>query len=404
MRVFAACAAVLCLARFVAALRLGDEGITEPAKDFPENCPSEEQTPPAFPYEFGWEMNIGVPHAYFLQQCGKLKSTQSCSLDFAAYYWFSPSHKVVDCEAPKSFLFGMQWEDIGVASYLRNAPLKRWWVPPHKRFYTALPIQSTAESLLQQEASKELDGARALTWDVKSDTGIAILNKHHAGNNGGFLSASMLQRVMEKIGEKCPDTNVMYYRNWAFHHDESDSVPMTIDDGNTTEGQALAANSKAQTLRSVAETQEGLLQTQENSNNTGLAESNETSASDLELRQLERAIVKNNPRGSLLQELLDTNRGMTLQEIQMRVLSRFNCFISVHGGNSELAANFGGQMLVFIQGLAWYDRDETFARLSGLAGSKITRVHDESDLLQHLDTFTTDYCSKCKMTMSDKLS
>merc|ERR1719310_190068 len=70
------------------------------------SCPHKQHTPVPFPYEFGWEVNIGVPHAYYLHKCGKLEGTVSCNISLADYYWFSPNHKIVTCGPVAGFYVG----------------------------------------------------------------------------------------------------------------------------------------------------------------------------------------------------------------------------------------------------------------------------------------------------------
>jgi hypothetical protein len=96
----------------------------------PSQCPKDPQSPPVFIYEFGWEVNIAVPHAYFLYMCGKLASTTSCG-NLSAYYWFSPEHHVLDHCDVKGFVYGMQYEGVRCSEYLQNFPLDQWLPPPH---------------------------------------------------------------------------------------------------------------------------------------------------------------------------------------------------------------------------------------------------------------------------------
>ena len=54
--------------------------------------------PELFEGEFGAELALALPWAYFLQACGVLRSTVSCG-DMSAFYFFSPNHtNVLGCE------------------------------------------------------------------------------------------------------------------------------------------------------------------------------------------------------------------------------------------------------------------------------------------------------------------
>eukprot|EP00929_Paragymnodinium_shiwhaense_P096314 TRINITY_DN5787_c0_g1_i1.p1 TRINITY_DN5787_c0_g1~~TRINITY_DN5787_c0_g1_i1.p1 ORF type:complete len:462 (+),score=116.33 TRINITY_DN5787_c0_g1_i1:124-1509(+) len=384
-------------------------------------CPPKMHTPTKFPYEFGWEVNIGVPHAYYLHKCGKLQGTVSCNITLADYYWFSPVHRVVTCGPVAGFYQGrrMNFEGVGVDPYLRNQPLPYWARPPHKEYYTAMPVQPRNGSAPLPPVLPPGDGMSLpplinpftggdfsrygdmstrtpLKWPNRGVTGIAILNKQHHDweeKEKGFLDAEVLQRVLVELKNKCPTTEVMYYRNWAFVHDEAGTIAEgTVDSKGLTEAQALASHPKMATLKSVAEANSGPSDAAFK-NVPGLAEE----AGNKSARLSDEAVSSLNHNARAFEHHVANNQAMSIAQVQMRVLSRFNCFIGVHGGNTELAVNFGGKMLLFLHGLPWYDTPATLARLHGIAGSKITVARSYDEIFQKLPELIVDGCSQCPL-------
>eukprot|EP00927_Polykrikos_kofoidii_P053879 TRINITY_DN48403_c0_g1_i1.p1 TRINITY_DN48403_c0_g1~~TRINITY_DN48403_c0_g1_i1.p1 ORF type:complete len:365 (+),score=40.77 TRINITY_DN48403_c0_g1_i1:172-1266(+) len=318
----------------------------EPPSEEVADCPESPETPSPFPYEFGWEINIAVPHAYHLHRCNKLLSTSSCDQDLSVYYWFSPNHTVVNCGKTAAFLYGMSYEGIGVTQYLANVALPRWTPVPHKSFFSSKPVVSERGSGYSlQEGS-----VQSLLWPNKGSRGIAILNKQHFGGtqkNGGFISAPVLKKLLSLLDDACSDTDVMYYRNWAFDRDEGGTDKEgSIDSHGITEAQALASNQRVTTM----------------------------------------------------QNLSSLNPELDARETQMRALSRFSCFIAVHGGNSELAANFGGKMVLYIRSIPWYDKPWTMSRLVGIAGSNILPVRSDTQLVHAVQLLAKDQCESCSLS------
>jgi len=292
----------------------------------PKQCPEKPVDQPPFIFEFGWEINIAVPHAYFLFRCGKLQSTKSCNADFSAYYWFSPNHTVVECGPLAGFVTDDKFEGIRCGDYLSDMPVPQWYPPPHAAFYRQ----------------------RSITWPGQKQTGILLLNKNNHGGlqmNGGFIDGPTLSRVMEAFHQQCPDTEIMYYRDWQF---------------------------KDLDLSWERETDNGALN------------------SDLEAKALAK-----NPNARRIQDLPAQSEDP--REAQMLVWSRFSCFLTVHGGNTELASNFGGRMLTYIRGIDWYNNEMTQKRLTGLAETSIKRVSDDDELLNGLSFLTEGGCGQCSM-------
>eukprot|EP00927_Polykrikos_kofoidii_P030264 TRINITY_DN26068_c0_g1_i1.p1 TRINITY_DN26068_c0_g1~~TRINITY_DN26068_c0_g1_i1.p1 ORF type:complete len:453 (+),score=77.30 TRINITY_DN26068_c0_g1_i1:29-1387(+) len=322
--------------------------IQQTPADLPVGCPLETQAPPAFPYEFGWEINIAVPHAYFLFVCGKLERTRSCDQDLSAYYWFSPQHTVEACGPVRGFRNGMTYEGLGVWEYLSNQRLPTWRPVPHKEHYAKMLVTSELSSLVSEKLPSGRVETRLL-WRNKGSLGIAILNKQHFGGqqvDGGFISASVLQALLQKLAADCPVTDVMYYRNWAFGRDEENSqAEGSVNSGSLTEEEVLRGHPRLVTFRNISE----------------------------------------------------SNPHLQIRETQMRVLSRFSCFIAVHGGNSDLASNFGGQMVLYIRGIDWFDSPATLARLAGISGAHIIPVRSDDQVIAAMSHFTHDQCSSCSL-------
>jgi hypothetical protein len=288
-------------------------------------CPTEHVDLPAWMYEFGWEINIAVPHAYFLFKCGKLSSTKSCNSNLSAYYWFSPKHTVVNCQLA-GFQYGDYFDGIGCTEYLNNEHLPQWYPPPHAAFY-------------RQKVGN---------WPGARRTGILLLNKNNHGgsqSNGGFINGITLSRVMAAMRQQCPETEVLYYRDWQFQEHD-------------------------------------------------LAWERETDNSQLNA-SLEAEALSQNPNAHAVRDLPSFSADS--REAQMLTWSRFTCFLTVHGGNTDLASNFGGRMLVYIRGIDWYDVPATQARLSGLAKTSMQRVRSDDELLQSLPFLTKDHCRQCAM-------
>lgn len=398
------------------------------------SCPHKMHAPIPFPYEFGWELNIGVPHAYYLHKCGKLSHTVSCNISLAAYYWFSPSHRIVTCGPVAGFYVGrgMKFEGVGVDEYLRNRPMPFWVRPPHKEFYTSMPVSprntsspepcddvpELGSSLLQQIAAGTAplrnpftgtdfgkyaipSNYQPLKWPNRSRTGIAILNKQHHDweeKEKGFLDADMLKKVLLHFKEACPNTEMLYYRNWAFVHDEAGTIDEgTVDSKGLTEAEALSASKKVTSLKSISDTNAPGTTKEPAfpSASVGLMEEATQTATRLHLSDEDATSL--NARATSFEKHVENNDGLSIAEVQMRVLSRFNCFLGVHGGNTELAVNFGGKMLLFLHGLPWYDKPETLARLHGIAGTKITVVRTYNDIFQRLPELTADGCNACPL-------
>lgn len=393
-------------------------------------CPHKMHTPIPFPYEFGWELNIGVPHAYYLHKCGKLTGTVSCNISLADYYWFSPNHKIVTCGPVAGFYVGkgMKYEGVGVDEYLRNKPLPYWERPPHKEYYTSMPVTlragetqtDAAASLAEAEAAANKDKPLPLVnpftgtdfskyggpstrvplnWNNRAQTGIAILNKQHHDweeKEKGYFTAEVLKDILVHLKRACPNTEVMYYRNWAFVHDEAGtSEEGTVDSAGMTEAQALAAHHKLVTLKSVSEANSGAEKPPAAafSGVSGLLDEAANFTTQSVLGDKQASKLNSNARA--FEHHVENNQGMSISEVQMRVLSRFNCFIGVHGGNTELAVNFGGNMLLFLKGLPWYDTPQTLARLHGIAGAKITVARSHNEIFEKLPEMLEDQCSKC---------
>eukprot|EP00929_Paragymnodinium_shiwhaense_P096315 TRINITY_DN5787_c0_g2_i1.p1 TRINITY_DN5787_c0_g2~~TRINITY_DN5787_c0_g2_i1.p1 ORF type:complete len:443 (+),score=105.42 TRINITY_DN5787_c0_g2_i1:134-1462(+) len=387
------------------------------------SCPHKMHAPIPFPYEFGWEVNIGVPHAYYLHKCGKLLHTVSCNISLAAYYWFSPSHRIVTCGPVAAFYAArnMKFEGVGVDDYLRNRPMPFWVRPPHKEFYTSMPVSLRNATAKPCDAPPLLSLAEArkmplrnpftgedfsryalptnympLKWPSRGHTGIAILNKQHHDweeKEKGFLDADILRQLLMHFKQACPNTELMYYRNWAFVHDEAGTIAEgTVDSKDLTESDALSSNAKVVSLKNIAERNTGSTQAAFH-NVPGLLQEASQSSSALS----EAEVASLNSRATSIETHAERNEGMSIAEVQMRVLSRFNCFIGVHGGNTELAVNFGGKMLLFLHGLPWYDKPETLARLHGIAGTKLTVVRNYQELMARLPELAQEGCSKCPL-------
>jgi hypothetical protein len=103
-----------------------------------------------------------------------------------------------------------------------------------------------------------------------------------------------------------------------------------------------------------------------------------------------------NSNTRMIEDIIEDSPAMSAQEVQMRVMSRFNCFLSVHGGNSELAVNFGGKMILYIEDMNWYDQQHTRDRLHGIAGTDIKKVKNSADLMEALPHLTADACGRCQ--------
>jgi len=304
-----------------------------------------------FKIEFGYEVNVAVPHAYFLFRCGKLLSTSSCGGEgMHSLYWFSPKHNPAKmCQRGGGFKDRARYEGVITMEEVREGhELAQWSPAPHKLHYRA---QQTP-------------------FVFKYPRSIYIINKHHElnqhykrrmGNNDpvSFFSPSYLRELLTNIQAHCPDTGVVYYNNFEFTAPEDD-LP-----GSKVVPIEYNGESDTDVVKSFAFT---------------------TTVEDV-FRQY---------AGARLQAATPP---YTLNTLQMQAMSHHNCFLGVQGGDQAFAANFGGHHLVLDRKKGQAEPDGFYhGTLPKLAGGSFDRITSyELYTAAAMRQFFYSGCSLCKV-------
>lgn len=88
----------------------------------------------AFDGEFGWEMLVGLPYAYFLHQCGKLEASVGCG-PVSPFYFFSKNHTDdLECSRTNSRRPQRSWV-YSKKKQVGGHPSPLWALPPLKAHY-----------------------------------------------------------------------------------------------------------------------------------------------------------------------------------------------------------------------------------------------------------------------------
>lgn len=317
-----------------------------------DKCPVAMVDLDPFKIEFGYEVNVAVPHAYFLYRCGKLLSTASCGgAAMHALYWFSPEHKEAKmCQRGGGFKDKARYDGVITMQEVREGyELAQWSPPPHKQHY------------LRQETP----------FVFKHPRSIYIINKHHQlnmhykkqhGNNDPvtFFSPAYLRELLTNIEKHCPDTGVVYYNNFEFTAPEDDlpgSSVVPIENANgESDTDVVKQFAFAQTVEDVYRQYAG--------------------------DRLESAIPP-----------------YALNALQMQAMSHHNCFLGVQGGDQAFAANFGGHHLVLDRKKGQAEPDGFYqGTLPKLAGGSFDRI-TSYDLYTAaaMRKFFYSGCSLCKV-------
>lgn len=190
---------------------------------------------------------------------------------------------------------------------------------------------------------------KTLSWQPKS-TSIYIINKYHARHHLNsapttFFSIELLEKMLGHIQQACPTTGVVYYRNWEFTG--------KLDD--------LPGSKVLPLLRKDKKT-------------------------DNEVVERHGAVT--------VESLADS---ADVNDLQMRIMARHSCFLSVQGGDQAFAASFGGMHIVLDK--TELDHAEPDAFYSGmlprLAGGSFRRVRTDLAFLEAMDVLLTRECQQC---------
>jgi hypothetical protein len=240
-------------------------------------------------YEFGWEVGVMVPHAYASVMDGSVNITRSCG-DLSALYWFSPHHENLPCLRNQAMF--KRWHGITRQMYMSNmsdSEIPKWLPPPHKDHYSKMPV---LPNLFQPNAKRSIMVVNkfAIEWG------------HQPIN---FFSKEMLDWMSTSIRDKCPGTQMVYQRNRLLNKDPS---------AWSTELDSLG---------------------------------------DFELlRGHEHVVNMEDVIHKSTTSLIKTHN-LSFNEIQMRAMSKHQCFASVQGGFMTLVAQFGA---IGAQGLTLFMR------------------------------------------------
>jgi len=325
-------------------------------------CPSSPVHLETFEAEFGWETMIAVPHAYWLHHTcgGKLASTQSCG-DTRAWYWFSPKHfNHMDCLVRKGIIQlhpPHEWHGVSKFTVLMGLSTPMWTPPPHKAYYS-------------QKSS--------IAWPRRrSDSpSIMILNKFHAPDT---FKAPFLHLVLSTIHELCPETEVLYHRDFSVLHSD------TRRDLKNSIG-SLEAEIVMQTKNPLFP--KYLRQHDEALNSTGW-----------DWEWIEQYPFVQGSREAFNRNKLESGE---YNDFLMGAMSHHNCFVSLQGGLQASSAWFGGKQVVrnidnsqeimfnFYEGGA-----PTFAG----GQFSVVREKDEAHYIHSLkDQLLRDQCKACSLS------
>ena len=314
-------------------------------------CPSSPVHLEMFEAEFGWETFVAVPHAYWLHHTcgGKLASTQSCG-DTRAWYWFSPKHfNHMDCLTRKGFSNlhpPHEWRGISKYTVLMGFPTPMWTPPPHKAYYS-------------QKSS--------IAWPRRrSDSpSIMILNKFHATDT---FKAPFLHLVLSTIQELCPETEVLYHRDFS----ESIGFPeseIPIQTMNLSFQKDMRLHGK--TL-----------------NSTGW-----------DWEWIEQYPFVQGSREAFKRNILESGE---YNDFLMGAMSHHNCFVSLQGGLQASSAWFGGKQVVrnidYSQEIR-YNFYEGGAPTFAGGQFSVVREKDEAHYIHSLkDQLLRDQCKACSLS------
>eukprot|EP00930_Biecheleria_cincta_P016773 TRINITY_DN1352_c0_g1_i1.p1 TRINITY_DN1352_c0_g1~~TRINITY_DN1352_c0_g1_i1.p1 ORF type:complete len:397 (+),score=38.70 TRINITY_DN1352_c0_g1_i1:129-1319(+) len=330
-------------------------------------CPESPVDLDMFGAEFGWETMAAVPYAYWLHHtCGKLASTQSCG-HMSAWYWFSPRHtNNIGChrevwlklEPPNNNSF----HGVGKLAVLSGATPANWEPPPHKEHYRLSTIN----------------------WPRLHPKGLSImiLNnfRYMVRGRDGFpdfwLDAydfPLLGQVLSAVQETCPDSNVLYHRDFF---DEINMEEHDIDDGNVVKQTPLGEI--VLELPAIPTPFPGNL---------------------TDWQWLQKYPFVSGTLGAFKQNKFPSNQ---YNAFLMSAMSHHNCFISVQGGLQASSAWFGGKHVILNSepgstlelDYNFYERGEP-----KFAGGEFTKVLQRSELLQTLkEKLLANACQACTLS------
>ena len=278
--------------------------------------------------EFGIELTLAVPYAYWLHQRGELEHVVT-SRGMKPFYYFCDdvreefTHRDIDGaqaglnELPNNWIhhnakavFGKEYNDLEDTS-VANAVLdySQWTPPPYKEYYK----------------NDEIDLGRPIIFISNK------FNLEHGEEPFGFFDVECLYHIFQKLTDK--GYAVVYKRV------DNRDPRFTIDQNEASS----VLQGYSHILAKVPESDDFI--------------------TDWDL-------ARNFENVYLFQDIVDEHSKYSFNEVQLKVMANSKGFITVCGGNSILSSYFGGTVLSYVHKGAelrpnYFGKNSYFRKLSG---------------------------------------
>ena len=268
--------------------------------------------------EFGPELVTALPHAYFLHACGKLRATSSCG-DLSDFYWFSPRHVAKACVRRASL-----WSYEGILGSYAGANAVTWLPPPLRARVRETRADVFAGRFGAATPRITIFNRIDCPADYRPRPGVT--EPHHVCKP--YLGTYDLDQILAKIYTYAPRASVAYHRSdaaLAMKGFSPERWNVMADGGGG--GAASNGTAAARALACPRTKKFGCV-------------SSEAIEDWAFLRAHHPAVVKTRDLYA------GEHRAETWNGFQNAVLAWSDCFISLQGGASYIAAFFGGHALV----------------------------------------------------------
>ena len=263
--------------------------------------------------EFGPELVTALPHAYFLHACGKLRATSSCG-DLSDFYWFSPRHVAKECVRRAGL-----WSYEGILGSYAGANAVTWLPPPLRARVRETRADVFAGRFGAATPRITIFNRIDCPADYRPRPGVT--EPHHVCKP--YLGTYDLDQILAKIYTYAPRASVAYHRSdaaLAMKGFSPERWNVMADGGG---GGASRGTAAARALACPRTKKFGCV-------------SGEAIEDWAFLRAHHPAVVKT-------RDLYAGEHRAEAWAFQNAVLAWSDCFISLQGGASYIAAFFGGR-------------------------------------------------------------